>query len=113
MTPGHAKSQPPQTELHIIPDDTEVISPKSHTYGGILFNVPLVYGYNTRARHLKGHNLMANHVAKIPPPRQIPNPSPTNTTVNRTGEELVHTKRTTGEVKIQPVLMNAFIFPDT
>ena len=111
MTPGHAKRQPPQTEPHIIPYDTEVLPPYTHQYYFIPFNVPLLHIYNNRAGRLKGHNLMEYHVSKIMLSRQIPTPAPTNTTVHQTGEEWVHTNSTTGNVTIQPGLINSGIWP--
>ena len=100
-------------EAHFIPDETEVISPKKHPYDGITFNVPLVHRYNTRARRLKGYNIMSNHVATIPPPIKMLAPAPTNTAVHITGEDWLHTNRTTGEVTIHPGIINAFVFPET
>ena len=103
-----------QTETtHIIPYDTEVISPKTHPYDESPYSVPLVYRYNTGAKCLKGNNIMSNHMAKIPPPRKIQNPTPTNTTVHVTGEDWVHTNRTTVEFKIHAGLMNTVISPET
>ena len=55
---------------------------------------------------------MANHVAKITPPRQPPNTLPAYM-VHRTGENWSHTNKTKGEVTIHPGKMNAIIFPET
>ena len=62
--------------------------------------------------HLKGHNTMANHVAKILPPIQPPISSP-KYRVHRTREDWARTNKTTGEVIIQPGKMNAVIYPET
>ena len=101
MTPGRAKSQPPQIEPYGIPYNTEVRPPLPHPYDGSTYNVPLVHRYNTRSRRLKFHNLMANHVEKFTPPRQPPTLSPAYT-VHIIGEDRDHTKKTTGEVTIHP-----------
>ena len=72
----------------------------------------MVHRYNTRARRLKGQNLMPNNVATITTPRQ-PTTSLLAYTVHRTGEEWAHTNKTTGEVTIYPGEINAVICTDT
>ena len=95
ITQWRSKRQLPQTETHIIPDDTEVRSQLTHPYDGSKCNVPLLHRYNTRSRQLKGQNLMANHMATIPPHRQPPTSLP-KYMVHRTGEYLAHTNKNTG-----------------
>ena len=112
MTPGRAKRQPPQSETHIILDVTEVIQPDTNPYDGSNFKVPLVHRYNARARLLKGHNIIANDMTKILMPIKMPTPTPTITTVLKTGEKRVHTNSTTGEVTIRPGLTNNVICPE-
>ena len=112
MTPGHAKRKPPYTEPHFIPDDTEVRPQLTHPYNGRTCNVPLLHIYNNRARKMKCHNLMAKHVATIPPPRPPPTSLPTHT-VQLTREEWEHTNKTTGEVKIQTGQINVVISLET
>ena len=113
ITPRSAKRQPHRMEPRVIPYNTELRPLIMHPYYGIICNVPLVKRYNTMAIRLKGHNLMANHLEKIPPPIKIWALSPTNTKVHTIVEDLVHTNITTVEVKIQPDQMKAFIFLDT
>ena len=55
---------------------------------------------------------MANHMATIPPHRQPPTSLP-KYMVHRTGEDLAHTNKTTGEVTIHPEQINTVIFPET
>ena len=112
MTPGRAKRQPPHTEPHIIPDDTEIIPQIPHPYDGSLCNIPLIQKYNISSRRLKVHNLMANLVETFPPPRQPPT-SLLAYKVHRKGEDWAHTNKTTGEVKIQTLQTNANIFLET
>ena len=92
MTPRRTKRQEPQMEAHVIPDDTEVWPPLTHTYNGSKYNATLVHRYNTTDRCLKGKMLMTNHVVTIPLPRQHPISS-TEYTVNKTGEHWAHMKR--------------------
>ena len=60
---------------------------------------------------MKGHNLMANHVATvhlhIPPHIPIPTYK-----INISGEDWAHTNNKTGEVTIQPGQINAVTCPD-
>ena len=83
-------------EPHVILDDTEVRPPLPHPRDGSKFKVPLVPRYNNRDGHLKDHNLMANHVVTILPPRQLPTSSPNSTT-----EHWLHINKTTVEVTIR------------
>ena len=61
---------------------------------------------------MKGHNLMAKHVATVqlhrPPPTSVPAYK-----IHRTGEDWAHTNKTTVEVTIKPGQMNAVILQET
>ena len=84
MTPDWLKRKPPQTEPHVIPDDTEARSPVIHPYNGSTFNIPLVHIYNTRARRMKVHNLMVNNVVTVQP-HKPPQTSVHEFKIHRTG----------------------------
>ena len=59
-TPGHATRKKTQTRTHVIPDDTEACAPMTHLYNGNSGKIPPVHRYNTRARIMQCHDLMAN-----------------------------------------------------
>ena len=61
---------------------------------------------------MKGHNLMANHVATVLPYR-LPQKSVPAYTIHIIGKEWAHANKITGEVTIQPDQINAVACPDT
>ena len=111
MNPGRLKSQPLQTEPYVIPDDREVRQQVAHPFGGSTLNVPLIHRYNTRARKIKGHNLIAKPMAKIQSHRPPPISGPAYI-IHRRGEDWDHTNNKTGEVTIHKGKMNVVIFPE-
>ena len=113
MNPGSASRQPPQMEPHVIPDVTEVMTPDMKPYYGRTIKVPLMHRYNTRSIILKVHNIMSDHVTTIVTPRKMPPPTTTIMAVHHTGEEWVIKNIATGEVAINPRIMNSLICPDT
>ena len=112
MTQGRAPRQPDQTRPHVILDDTDARSPLTHPYNGNICNIPPVHIYKTRARRMQDHDLMANHVATVQP-LNTPEMAIPAYSINKTGEEWAHTNKTTGDMKIHPVQLNAVICPDT
>ena len=69
--------------------------------------------YNTRARKLKGQNIMANHVMKITLPQKIPTPASSHVKISQTVEDWEIRDTKTGEVTTQPCKINEVILPDT
>ena len=65
ITPCHAVGQPPQKAPCVIPDDTKPIPPSKNQYDGNPIHIPPVHRYNTRARRLKVHDIMENHITTI------------------------------------------------
>ena len=78
ITPGCATRHLPHKYLYIIPDYTEVITKTPHQYYYGPNHIPKVCSYNARARKLKVHDIMANHVTTITFPVKIPNPNLTH-----------------------------------
>ena len=108
ITPGYTTRKPTQTRPHIIPDDTEVSAPLTYPYDGKSGNISPLHRYNTRARRMQGHDLMANHIATVQP-LNPPNKTIHTYSVQKSGEDWAHTNNTTGDVVIQPGRMNALI----
>ena len=67
ITPGRKTRKPTQTIPHVIPDETEAFAPLTHPYNGKPDKIPPVHIYNTRARRMQGHDLMANQIATVQP----------------------------------------------
>ena len=61
---------------------------------------------------MKGHNIMANHVAIFHPQRPPHIIVPTYS-VHKTGEDWAHTNKTTGDMTIHPVKIKAVMCPET
>ena len=67
ITPGRATRKPTQTRPHIIPDNTESHAPLTHPYDGKAGRIPPLHRYNTIARRMQCHDLIANHIAAVQP----------------------------------------------
>ena len=99
ITRGRATRKPTQTRPHIILYDTEACAPLTHPYNGKSVKIPSVHRYNTIARIMQGHNLMANHIATVQP-LNPPNKAVHTYSVQKPGEYWAHPNNTTGDVTI-------------